>query len=281
MNRKSVSLLGIFLSVLIFLLIFNSIFNTPENPEEDYSWKFVILGDTQDLSAHAPDLFFNATQWIANQSDIIYVTQMGDLVDDRDNMTQWKTAYDAMHILDGHADWGAVPGNHDLEAMPINGTASAIEDSTNYNTFFGECEHHDIVKNQFIFIYLRFDHLDYAESIIQDHQDLYAIIVIHSCLFSDTLYDENVVERVSKYNNVIAILSGHHTGSAFFQCANNQGGEISLILTNYQDIPTITNSLKVCTVFKDRIDVKTFEPMSNIYKNGSYGFMEEFSFSYG
>ena len=280
MNRKIASLLGVILSVLILFLILNSIFNTPGNLKEDYGWKFVILGDTQDLSAHRPDLFFNATQWIANQSNIIYVTQMGDLVDDRDNLTQWQTAYNAMHILDGHAEWGAVPGNHDLQAMPINGTASAVEDTTNYNRFFGECEHYDIVKNQFIFIYVRFDHLDYAESVIQDHPNLYAIIVTHSFLFSESLYDESFLDRVAKFDNVIAILSGHHIGSIFVRRPNSRGGEISLILTNYQDIP-ITNSLKVCTVFKDRIDVKTFEPMSNTYKNGSYGFMEEFSFSYG
>ena len=43
----------------------------------------------------------------------------------------------------------------------------------------------------------------------------------------------------------------------------------------------VTNALKVCTVFQDRIDVKTFEPMTNTYKNGEYGFMETFSFPYG
>ena len=281
LNRKTASLIGILLSVLILLLIFNSIINITGTIEEDYGWQFVILGDTQDLSAHRPDLFFNATQWIANQSEIIYVTQVGDLVDDRDNLTQWQTAYDAMHILDGHTEWGAVPGNHDLYAMPINGTASAVEDTNNYNNFFGDCEHFDIVKNQFIFIYVRFDQLDYAESIIQDHPNLYAIIVTHSCLFSDSQCDENLVERLAKYDNVIAILSGHHTGSALMSYPNGRGGEISLILTNYQDMPQITNSLKVCTIFKDEIDVKTFEPMNNTYKNGSYGFMEEFSFSYG
>ncbi|KON34606.1 hypothetical protein AC477_00270 [miscellaneous Crenarchaeota group-1 archaeon SG8-32-1] len=280
MNRKIASLLGVILSVLIIFLISNSISIIPGSIEEDYGWKFVILGDTQDLSAHRPDLFFNATQWIAKQSDIIYVTQMGDLVDNKENLTQWQTAYDAMHILDGHVEWGTVPGNHDLYPMPINGTAYGGEDPTNYNAFFGECEHYDIVKNQFIFIYVRFDHLDYAESVIQDHPNLYTVIVTHSCVFTDTLYDENLVERVAEYDNVIAVLCGHNPGSTLVRCSNGRGGEISLILTNYQDIPPITNSLKVCTVFKDRIEVKTFEPMNNTYKNGSYGFMEEFSFSY-
>ena len=267
------------LSVLVLLLIFLSI-STPRTFEEDYGWKFVILGDTQDLSAQRPDLFSNATQWIANQPNIVYVAQMGDLVDDRDTLTQWQTAYDAMHILDGYAEWGVVPGNHDLQAMPVNGTASAVEDTTNYTAFFGDCEHYDIVKNQFIFIYARFDHIDYAESVIQDHPELYAIIVTHSFLSVDGLFDENFFERVAQYDNVIAVLSGHNAGSTFVRSSNGRGGEVSLILTNYQDLP-ITNALKVCTVFKDRIVVETFEPMSNTYKNGSFGFMEKFSFPYG
>jgi hypothetical protein len=104
--------------------------------------------------------------------------------------------------------------------------------------------------------------------------------VAHSFLFGENLYDKNFFDRVTQYENVIAILSGHHTGSMIERCFNERGGEVSLILTNYQDLPTITNALKVCTVFKDRIEVKTFEPMSNTYKNGSYGFMEEFSFAY-
>jgi hypothetical protein len=268
------------LSVLVLLLIFLSVYTLPGIFDKDYGWKFVILGDTQDLTAHRPDLFFNATRWIANQPNIVYVSQMGDLVDDRDNLTQWQTAYDAMHILDGHAEWGAVPGNHDLQAMPINGTASTVEDATNYNTFFGDCEHYDIVKNQFIFIYARFDHLDYAEAVIQDHPNLFAIIVTHSFLFGDNLYDESFFQRVAQYDNVIAVLSGHHTGSTFVRCSNGRGGEVSLILTNYQDLP-ITNAFKVCTVFKDRIDVETFEPMSNTFRDGSFGFMEKFSFPYG
>lgn len=282
MHRNMAPILAVVLSVFMLISIFSVCSIVYAASEDSFCWKFVILGDTQDLAAHSPDFFFNATQWIASQPDIIYVSQMGDLVDNRGNLTQWQTAYDAMHVLDGHSSWGVVPGNHDLEDIPENGTGrgSSIENATNFNTFFGDCEHYDIVKNRFIFIYIRFDHLDYAEAVLQAHPKLYAIIVTHSYLNSPTLFDVGFQERLAKYDNVIAVLCGHNIGSALTRYFLGQGRIDNLILTNYQDLP-LTNALKVCTVFQDRIEVETFEPMTNTYRNGSVGFLEKFSFLYG
>lgn len=182
MHRKMAPILAVVLSVFMLISVFSACSILYAASDDSFGWKFVILGDTQDLAAHRPDLFFNATRWIASQPDIIYVTQMGDLVDVRDNLTQWQTAYDAMHVLDGHASWGVVPGNHDLDPTPVNGTAVGGQNATNFNTFFGDCEHYDIVKNRFIFIYIRHDHLDYAEEVLQAHPKLFAIIVVHAHL---------------------------------------------------------------------------------------------------
>lgn len=280
MRGKMAQILAVTLSAFMLTTLFSASFTLYASSDESFGWKFVILGDTQDLAAHSPDLFFNATQWIANQQDIVYVTQMGDLVDSRENLTQWQTAYDAMHVLDGHTDWGVVPGNHDLDPTPVNGTSTGVADATNFNTFFGDCEHYDIVKNRFIFIYTRYEQLDYVETVLQEHPKLYAIIVVHANLCG-SMFDVGLHERLAKYDNVVAVLSGHHTGASFLRYFNGQGGIHNLILTNYQDLPSVTNALKVCTVFQDRIEVETFEPMTNTYRNGKYGFIENFSFPYG
>ena len=203
---------GLILSVFIIFSAVSACCVVTDASDNVFGWKFVILGDTQDL-VHCPELFFNATYWIANQSDIVYVAQMGDLVDNRDNLTQWQTAYDAMHVLDGHTNWGSVPGNHDLEEYGTNATGY-VEDATNYNKFFGECEHYDIVEDRFIFIYARFDHLDYVETVLQTHPKLYAIVVTHSYISSLLAVDEYFQETLAKYDNVIAVLCGHNTGSS-------------------------------------------------------------------
>jgi hypothetical protein len=277
MRRNMAPIMAVVLSVFMLISVFSACSILYAASDDGFGWKFVILGDTQDFAAHRPDLFFNATQWIASQSDIIYVTQMGDLVDNRDNLTQWQTAYDAMHVLDGHASWGVVPGNHDLQG--VSGTGEGGENTTNFNTFFGDCEHYDIVKNRFIFIYIRHDHPDYAEEVLQAHPRLYAIIVVHANL-GGSQFDVGLHERLAKYDNVIAVFSGHHLGASFLRYFHGQGGIDNLILTDYQDLKPLTNALKVCTVFQDRIEVETFEPMTNTYRDKSL-YMEKFSFPYG
>ena len=276
MHRNMAQILATVLSAFMLTSIFPAGSILYASSDESFGWKFVILGDTQDLAAHSPDLFFNATEWIASQPDIVYVSQMGDLVDERDNLTQWQTAYDAMHVLDGQVDWGVVPGNHDLQGA--SGTGGG-ENATNFNTFFGDCEHYDIVKNRFIFIYIRYDQLDYAEEVLQAHPKLYAIIVVHANL-GGSQFAVGLHERLAKYDNVIAVLSGHHIGASFLRYFHGQGGIDNLILTDYQDLKPLTNALKVCTVFQDRIEVETFEPMSNTYRNKNL-YMEKFSFPYG
>ena len=119
------------------------------------------------------------------------------------------------------------------------------------------------------------------ETVLQAHPKLYAIVVTHSYISYSLAIDEYFQETLAKYDNVIAVLCGHNTGSRLLRYYDGKGGINNLILTNYQDVPNTPNAFKVCTVFENRIEVETFEPMTNTYRNETTGFLEEFSFLYG
>jgi hypothetical protein len=74
----------------------------PEN------FTIVVLPDTQGYSQNYPSIFNNQTQWIADNVEslnILFVTQLGDLVNIPYNQTQWENANQSMSTLDGKVPW--------------------------------------------------------------------------------------------------------------------------------------------------------------------------------
>jgi hypothetical protein len=86
-------------------------------PSADKPYTIVVLPDTQYYAAHYPEIFYNQTAWIAANKqarNIVYVTHVGDVVDDPSSEEQWRVASAAMAKLDGVVPYGIAPGNHDL-----------------------------------------------------------------------------------------------------------------------------------------------------------------------
>ena len=82
------------------------------------NFTIVVLPDTQGYSQDYPWIFNNQTQWIADNvesQNIIFVTQLGDLVNIPYDLTQWENANQSMSTLDGKVPWAVLPGNHDYE----------------------------------------------------------------------------------------------------------------------------------------------------------------------
>ncbi|HEY9250347.1 MAG TPA: Ig-like domain-containing protein, partial [Rariglobus sp.] len=119
---------------------------TPPVPGPD----FVIgtLPDTQYYSENNGGTrfqqFLDQTNWYVAQRDalnIVFVSHMGDIVDDGDTIPQqWVNANEAMTKLEDHATtlraygipFGASPGNHD---QSTNGNPASL--SSYYNQYFG------------------------------------------------------------------------------------------------------------------------------------------------
>ena len=94
------------------------------------NFTIIVLPDTQGYVKYYPWILDNQTQWIVDNKEtlnIAFVTQLGDLVDNHDNLTQWTNANQSLSVLDGNVPWGVLPGNHDMHDGNL----------TYYNQYFG------------------------------------------------------------------------------------------------------------------------------------------------
>ena len=109
----------------------------------------VALPDTQYYSRDYPNIFTSQTQWIVDEHEtrnIVFVTHLGDIVQNGGNTTQWNRANNSMSLLDDPGSTGLIdgipfglaPGNHD-EAPIGNPRSGGNEGGTTaqYNQRFG------------------------------------------------------------------------------------------------------------------------------------------------
>jgi len=89
-------------------------------PQSAAPFTVVMLSDTQVYSKSHPELFYAQTDWVKqarSRENIVFVTQVGDIVNDRSKiMSQWTVASNAMARLGGAVPWGVTIGNHDYES---------------------------------------------------------------------------------------------------------------------------------------------------------------------
>lgn len=100
-----------------------------------------VLPDTQFYSEQASRFpqFLDQTQWIvANKArnNIVFVSHLGDIVQNGSVLAEWQRADQAMDVLDGVVPYAALPGNHDYAITGVKSSGSA-----NYNAFFGPARH--------------------------------------------------------------------------------------------------------------------------------------------
>lgn len=113
------------------------------------SFTIVALPDTQFYSRDNPAIFDSQTQWIVDNREawnIAFVTHLGDIVQNGNNVTQWNNANGAMSLLDdpvgtGLPDgipFGVAPGNHDQAPLGAPRSGGNEGGTTGqYNARFG------------------------------------------------------------------------------------------------------------------------------------------------
>ena len=100
---------------------------------------FTVVGipDTQNYSESYPQIYYDQTQWVANNLvalNVAFVNHYGDLVQNADVVGQWLVADQAQATIDAtNVPNSVTPGNHDITA---NGTSGQAYIPNNYKTFF-------------------------------------------------------------------------------------------------------------------------------------------------
>lgn len=241
------------------------------SPEEP-GFTIVMLPDTQHYSRKFPELFTAQIDWIKRNRDqekIVFVTQVGDVVDGRNKDTnQWAVADQAMWQLDGVVPWGVALGNHDFDAHGTKRNAKKFLRHFGPRRFknvswYGGASPNGLNSYQrfsgggidFVILHLEMDVPDaaiaWATKILKRNSSRTAIITTHSYLHGRDGIGRNVdggsnnggnsgeqvwEKLVRTHPQIFMVLCGHVSKTVeYHQVSTNEAGNPVLeMLADYQ-----------------------------------------------
>ncbi|MES2470917.1 MAG: metallophosphoesterase [Patescibacteria group bacterium] len=167
--------------------------------EKEKAFTVIVLPDTQKYSAEFPHIMCNQTEWIvANRErlNILFVSHMGDIVDDVEEEKQWKAASECMSRLDGKVPYGIIPGNHDQSSkvdfdmynqyFPLSRFSTHPSYGGNYKENRNNYSIVTFEGKDFLFLNLEIeptdDVLDWAAEVTRKNSSAYIIMTTHKYL---------------------------------------------------------------------------------------------------
>lgn len=241
-----------------------------------------ILPDTQEYAARDEPGFAKQIEWLlenARAMNIVFVTHVGDVVDDSSDEEQWAHALNALNPLLSQ-EWlpfSIVRGNHDhpedfLHYLPVDlmkGKPWFVDASPS-----GLCQAQKFEVGQAWFLHIGFgegptdEELDWANQLLQrpSLRDMPVIVSTHDYMWrlGKTLTGRSIWNKFVKDNpQVFMVLSGHvHTEHSSVG-TNSADLPVFQLLADYQDHDFGGNGLmRLVTIDaqQDLISVRTFSP---------------------
>lgn len=297
MNIKLTAFIALILIIVIAATLFFGIFSSSDQ-NSNKKFTIIVLPDIQGYVLNYPWLLDNQTQWITENIEklnIVFVSQLGELVSNGDNITQWKIANQSLSKLDGEIPWATLPGNHDVY----------YGNYTNYETFFGS----NRFKNQnwyggtyksnsnsnsyqlfsaggdnYVIFHIQYkptdDILFWTKNVIDQHPDRRIIISTHDYINGPFNSDQRseVGERmwhnlIKQYSNrIFLVLCGHaSTQNKIIDIVGTH--TVYQLLADYQNSSNIESGWLRILEFnpnQDKIIVKTYSPYLKQYKIDPY-----------
>jgi hypothetical protein len=289
-----------------FMVTISSTQKASANPTQD-NFTIVALPDTQNYSRGYPEIFDNQTEWIVqneNAQNIVFVAHLGDVVNNYNDVFQWRYADNAMSILDNRVPYGILPGNHDLDGGPspaLGASASEYEkyfpasryeeqpywggshDSSSVVSFSPNMNNYQLFSAggmNFIALNLQYnppaDVLSWADNILTKYPNRRAIISTHSYL--DINGNRGVGgpviwrDLVVPHNNVFLVLCGHVYNDSGYGASekidNLDNRMVYQLLSDYQGMPQGGDGWLRIMEFvpsENTIHVKTYSPYLDNY----------------
>jgi hypothetical protein len=271
----------------------------PGTPRPDFT--LVALPDTQMYSANDTGIFEIQTQWIVDHkttNNIVFVSHLGDMVNDYNISSEWDIADTAMSKLEPPGiPYGITVGNCD---MPSNGVPPNTDTFNAYfpasrfsgRPYYGGAYNGDNGNSyqifsasgmDFIVIHLEFNvsndshHtaiLNWADTLLKTNSSRRAIIVTHDLLYYTNVFssDGSLIYNELKDNpNLFLMLGGHLDDEGQRQDLGTDGHTIYSLRSDYQETrPNGGNGfLRLLTFSPDsnKINVFTYSPYLNQFEN--------------
>jgi len=271
--------------------------------EEEFT--IVALPDTQKYSQKSAwtPIFEAQTQWIVDNKEaenIIFVSHVGDVVQNADSPVEWDRADEAMSVLDDVVPFAIAPGNHDQDLhlnLPegVSGTlydsyfprsrfeqfpwyADSYPPGTNWNSY----QLFSASSLDFILVHLQFcpsdEEVAWAAAVLANHPDRKAILTTHGLLDQFGNRSANLCEDteyiwsdlVVPSDNVFLVLCGHmHGQTRRTDTVGNR--EVPQLLANFQRDGNGGNGyLRILRFIPgaDTVEVRTYSPWLDNFLTG-------------
>lgn len=217
------------------------------------------LSDTQHYSKKFPASFAAQTEYLAaNEAwlHLKYIVFTGDFVHNRDDEEQWKTASEAMSVIE-HIPNGVLAGNHDVDVTDSNNDytmfkkyfgAKRYQDKPWYGgSFDNNRGHFDLIdagETRYVFVYLGYnvdkDGIAWVNATLGKYRDRVGILCVHGYFDSDLSLlpqGEQLYNKVvAKNPNLYMVLCGHRYNCACVPAAFDDDGDGIKERTVYQMI---------------------------------------------
>ncbi|MDG2053656.1 MAG: carbohydrate-binding protein [Phycisphaerales bacterium] len=277
----------------------------PPACQDNVPFTYVVIPDTQFFTAYyngsTPEMFYQQTQWIADNIDdlnVAFVSHLGDIVEFGWIDGQWNIANTAMSTLDGLIPYGLTFGNHDADDAVWGRSdikynqyfpPSRYEGNSWYGGGYPEGKNTNSFQffeagcEAYLVLHLQWDPPAdvrvWADEVIAAHPDKRVIVSTHEFPGNYLLWNE----VLTHHNNVFLVVSGHECArERYLPLTNDYGTTVHSILSDYQcDNPT--NSLLRYYTFDpstDQVEAFTYSPLYDYYEiDNSSSFT--FDISYG
>jgi len=250
----------------------------------------IALPDTQHYSEGFPEIYTAQTQWIVNNKatrNIVFVTHLGDMVQNASVPLEWQRANTSMSLLDGIVPYGMGPGNHDQPTALYNQyfPFTRYEGHPWYGGHLGDKNDNNFQLISAGGVDLLIIHLEFcppasvitwADSVLKAYPNRKAIITthgylgangersVHGCTNTQYLWTGLAVPNP----NVHFILSGHvHSEARRTDTIN--GHAVHQLLADYQDRASGGEGwLRIMRFVpaENKIHVQTYSPWLNRFE---------------
>lgn len=233
--------------------------DTKDEPA-DYDYSFAVVGDTQYINRHNPEVYPKICDWIIDNSSnkkIKFVAGLGDITD-TSTVEEWTRAQEQINRLNDVVPYSIVRGNHDKIAdfttyFPYENYADTYGGSFN-GTMLNTWQELVIGRNKYLIMGLDYGaddaELEWANEVIAAHPDHSVIITTHGYLDSDgTLLKDELVTNdgfndgddmweklIKKHGNITMVLCGHIYSQDIVvaKSVGEKGNTVTQILVNPQ-----------------------------------------------
>ncbi|MCB9478122.1 MAG: metallophosphoesterase [Deltaproteobacteria bacterium] len=188
-----------------------------DDDDDGYDFTVISLPDTQIYAQKYPEIFTDQIEWIvenAEAENIVFVTHLGDVINNVDQPYQWANARAAMDLLDeAEIPYGVCVGNHDIQDFGTGKTAQGcsidpVEPCTGLEflkyfsptrwsdkewfgghspTALSSYQIFEYAGMQFIFLHLMVDagpdEIEWADSVLDSYPDAAVAVSTHRYLF--------------------------------------------------------------------------------------------------